>query len=53
MKRHMLLITESHMKSIVLCGQSSLLVRPCQPPQGEYGEGDPDMEGEGEYEEEA
>ena len=29
--------------------QSSKLLNP----QGEYGEGDPDMEGEGEYEEEA
>ena len=27
------------------------LVQLC--PQGEYGEGDPDMDGEGEYEEEA
>ena len=41
--------------SQVLCGQSSFKVSclTSSNPQGEYGEGDPDMEGEGEYEEEA
>ena len=40
------------MNSQVLCCQSSLFSKMSNL-QGEYGEGDPDMEGEGEYEEEA